>query len=313
MNKENKNINTPYDDVFRTLLNDCPRFIIAIINEAFGTTYSENESVIFYENEKFLNQQDGQQEKRITDSNFDIGGTGYHIECQSWEDSSMILRVWEYDSQIAKENAVWKDGMLEVSFPNTAVLYLRHTSKTPDYTVIKITVPGDSCSYKVPNIKVKNYNADEILEKKLYFLIPFHIFRFENKLEKCETDKVELEDMKQIYLYINEKLEECQKEGMTLYERMTLQAMARKVIDQIARKYPNVKKGLGDIMGGKVLEYEAKIMLNKGKEEGKREGEHRFAELVARLLNDGLIDILEEVTTNLELREQYYLKYGIVG
>ena len=27
--------NTPYDDVFRTLLNDCTQLIIAVINEAF--------------------------------------------------------------------------------------------------------------------------------------------------------------------------------------------------------------------------------------------------------------------------------------
>ncbi len=28
-------VNAPYDDVFRTLLNDCSRRIIPIINEAF--------------------------------------------------------------------------------------------------------------------------------------------------------------------------------------------------------------------------------------------------------------------------------------
>ena len=28
-------INTPYDDVFRTLLNDCPKLIIPVINEIF--------------------------------------------------------------------------------------------------------------------------------------------------------------------------------------------------------------------------------------------------------------------------------------
>ncbi len=30
-----KIVNTPYDDVFRTLLNDCSRLIIPIINEVF--------------------------------------------------------------------------------------------------------------------------------------------------------------------------------------------------------------------------------------------------------------------------------------
>ena len=31
--------NTPYDDVFRTLLNDCSSLIIPVINEVFGEEY----------------------------------------------------------------------------------------------------------------------------------------------------------------------------------------------------------------------------------------------------------------------------------
>ena len=34
-----KKVNTPYDDVFRTLLNDCPDLIIPVLNEAFGTSF----------------------------------------------------------------------------------------------------------------------------------------------------------------------------------------------------------------------------------------------------------------------------------
>lgn len=34
---------TPYDDVFRTLLNDCSSLIIPVINEVFGESYSGQE------------------------------------------------------------------------------------------------------------------------------------------------------------------------------------------------------------------------------------------------------------------------------
>jgi len=34
-----KIVNTPYDDVFRTLLNDCSSLIIPVINEVFGESY----------------------------------------------------------------------------------------------------------------------------------------------------------------------------------------------------------------------------------------------------------------------------------
>ena len=40
--------NTPYDDVFRTLLNDCSSLIIPVINEVFGEDYRGDEEVRFY-------------------------------------------------------------------------------------------------------------------------------------------------------------------------------------------------------------------------------------------------------------------------
>ena len=66
--------NTPYDDVFRTLLNDCGSLIIPVINEVFGEDYSGEEKIIFSPNEHFLNQQSGNEEERITDSSFKILG-----------------------------------------------------------------------------------------------------------------------------------------------------------------------------------------------------------------------------------------------
>ena len=38
-------INTPYDDAFRTLLQDCPELVIPLINELFGTDYTGQEAV----------------------------------------------------------------------------------------------------------------------------------------------------------------------------------------------------------------------------------------------------------------------------
>lgn len=49
---------TPYDDVFRTLLNDCSRLIIPVINEIFEEHYKGNETVQFYPNEHYINGQD---------------------------------------------------------------------------------------------------------------------------------------------------------------------------------------------------------------------------------------------------------------
>lgn len=101
---EIKLTNTPYDDVFRTLLNDCSSLIIPVINEIFGEHYSGKEKIIFSPNEHFLNRQGGNEEERITDTSFRIEGEKskkYHLECQSSTDNSMLIRFFEYDTQIA--------------------------------------------------------------------------------------------------------------------------------------------------------------------------------------------------------------------
>lgn len=51
--------NTSYDDVFRTLLNDCKCLIIPLINEVFHEKYTGEEEITFFPNEHFVNKQDG--------------------------------------------------------------------------------------------------------------------------------------------------------------------------------------------------------------------------------------------------------------
>ena len=67
-------VNTPYDDVFRTMLNDCSRLIIPVINEIFCENYRGDEKIVFSPEIHFVNQQDGEETKRITDSSFEIIG-----------------------------------------------------------------------------------------------------------------------------------------------------------------------------------------------------------------------------------------------
>ena len=50
--QKNKKLNTasntatPYDDVHRTMINDCPTLIIPVVNEMFHKKHSDNEKII---------------------------------------------------------------------------------------------------------------------------------------------------------------------------------------------------------------------------------------------------------------------------
>lgn len=95
-------VNTPYDDVFKTLVNDCPQLLIPLENNVFHEHFTGREQVISYSNEHFINQANGQEKERITDTFFEINGMvskKYHLECQSNDDSIFCTRKQIYSVQ----------------------------------------------------------------------------------------------------------------------------------------------------------------------------------------------------------------------
>ena len=273
------NSSTPYDDVFRTLLNDCTQLIIAVINEAFGERYSGNERIEFRPNEHFINGQDGVEEKRVTDTFFIVYGDvprGYHIECQSTDDGRMLIRIFEYDSQIALDTAQLEGDTLRVKFPNSAVLYLRSTASTPDVMRVVIETSGGEIGYDVSVIKVQDYSLDDIFDKGLLFLIPFYIFRHESKFEEYEHDEEKTRGLWEEFTRIRKRLDELALCGnLPEYIEYRLFDMTKKVLVNIMDKYENLLEGARSVVGGRILNYPAKNIFNQGFAEGEAHGEAR--------------------------------------
>ena len=303
-------LNTPYDDVCRTLVNDCRKLIIPVVNEVFDEDYTGDEQIILNTNEIYLRQQDGAGDKRITDSSFTIigkeGASRYHLECQSTTDGSMLVRMYEYDSQIALQEGILEKGILNVNFPQSAILYLRHTRNTPDVMKICINTPNGSVSYDVPVLKVKNYSVESIFEKKLYFLIPFHIFAYEESFKVIEESTEQLQALKETYGRIIQRLDElCLQGQLDEYTKKTICEMSETVLKHIAEKYENIKEEVTKVMGGTVLEYEAKNILRQGIEQGIEQGmeqgiEHGIELTLCSLVKKGLITV-EKAAAELNL------------
>ena len=300
---------TPYDDVHRTMLNDCPKLIIPVVNEMFQKKHSDNEKVTLLNNEFFINRQNGKQVERITDTNLLIGSIRYHLECQSTADGTIMYRMFEYDSQIALQSSEMSGNKLIVKFPNTAILYLRHNKNTPNHMIIEIRVPGAACSYSVPVMKVQNYSIKEIFEKNLLFLIPFHIFSYEQNFEEYETNEYKLQELTQVYQEIIEKLNEYAKEHIIdEYTKSTIIDMSKKVLEHLAKKYSNVKEEVGAVMGGKILDYPAKDILNQGRAEGRAEAV-RVLIKTARKYRVSDEEILKDLVTEMSMTEAEAKEY----
>ncbi len=278
-----------YDGAFRTILNDCRQMIIPVINEIFKEDYTGNEIIEFHPNEHFIDQQDAADKERITDTNLIIYGKKkkkYHLECESsLPDGRMTIRLFEYDAQIALDEGEVINEILTVTFPNTAVLYLRNYKKTPDKMRYVIKTPGGTVEYDVPIMKVQEYTLEDIFSKGLLLLIPFYIFSHEKNFKVYNNNEQRLAELKAEYRNILERLDKLEQEGIIgAFDKCTIIELSGDVIREIAQKYEKVQKGIGAMMSGALLETEARTILNRGKDEAKKE-------TALRMLMDGELSI----------------------
>ncbi len=278
-----------YDGAFRTILNDCRQLIIPMINEIFGEDYTGKEKIEFRPNEHFLDQQDDANQERITDTSFTICGKKkkkYHLECESsLQDGRITIRLFEYDAQIALDEGKVTSETLTVTFPNTAVLYLRSFKKTPDKMKYVIKTPGGTVEYDVPIMKMQEYSLDDIFAKGLLMLLPFYIFSHEKQFMVYNSNEQKLEELKTEYRGILDRLDELEREKVIgAFDKRVIIELSGDVLKEIARKYENIQKGVGGMMRGALIETEAKRILNKGINEGKKE-------TALRMIQDGELSL----------------------
>jgi len=75
------------------------------------------------------------------------------------------------------------------------------------------------------------------------------------------------------YKEILERLNALEDQGaIGTFEKRTIIELYRDVIKEIAQKYENIQKGVGGIMGGALIETEARMLRDEGRREGRQEG-----------------------------------------
>ena len=70
-----------------------------------------------------------------------------------------------------------------------------------------------------------------------------------------------------------ERLDELEQQGVIgAFDKRTIIELSGDVIKEIAQKYENVQKGVGDMMSGALIETEARTILNQGINQGISQG-----------------------------------------
>ena len=257
---------TIFDDVFWTMLEKMPQLAVPLINEVFGTSYPEDVKII-----QKRNEHQTQNGRIITDSHLLIANRIYHIECQSTDDSTMVIRMIEYDFAISLEHVQKENGRYRMYFPQSCVLYLRGTKKRNTISVEIVMPDGNTVEYTVPVVQVQKLTCDDILQKHLLFLLPYHVIKYEQE-KGLDTDSEKWKELLDEYAKIEKYLEKnfLEKGNEKIYRDMV--ELIIRIADYVFRDKEKVKKGFGDVMGGKVLELESDKLIQRGIERGLEQG-----------------------------------------
>lgn len=134
-----------------------------------------------------------------------------------------------------------------------------------------IVTPGGTVQYDVPIMKIQTYSLEDIFEKGLLMLIPFYIFSHEKGFPEYDSNEQKLEELKAEYQKILERLDELERQGVIgAFDKRTIIELSGDVIKEIAQKYENVQKGVGDMMRGVLIETSARRLKNEAENETKR-------------------------------------------
>ena len=264
-----------YDNVFKTMKMKHKRLFISVINDVFKKNYPMNAKVEILPSEGYLTEnetEDGSKkiEEQISDFLIKIGGEVYLLECQSYDDDSMTIRIAEYAFIVARQSAVWDIGHAVIPMPQFSVIYIKKTDKTPKATTITFQFPdGQTVDYVSENVIIENLTREHIIEKRLFPYIPFYIARYEQAVSSEGVVNQAVEDL--IY-FRDEMLRLHQESELSDLEMTDLMGFVNTIITHITNGNKNEER-LVSIMGGTVIETESdkikiQLIVELGQEDG---------------------------------------------
>ena len=264
-----------YDNVFKTMKMKHKRLFISVINDVFGKNYPRDVKVEILPSEGYLTENetaDGSKEieEQISDFQIRIGSEVYLLECQSYDDGSMAIRIAEYAFIVARQFASWDIGHATIPMPRFSIIYIKRTERTPKITTITFTFPdGQRVDYKSENAILEDFTKEEIVEKRLFPYIPFYIPRYEKEIALEGNIEKVIEEL----TYFRDEMIRLHQEGeLSDDELIDLKGFVNTIIVHIANGNKNEER-LVNIMGGTVIETESdkikiQMIIELGKEDG---------------------------------------------
>lgn len=110
----------------------------------------------------------------------------YHIEVQTTNDSSMVIRMFRYGFEMTFQEAKMSGDFPKrhrLEFPKQIVIFLEENREIKDNLEIELVLPSNQVvPYSVPTFKLWEHDISDLYVRELILLLPFKVFDFRKKI-----------------------------------------------------------------------------------------------------------------------------------
>ncbi|MBZ9614671.1 RpnC/YadD family protein [Clostridium estertheticum] len=146
----------------------------------------------------------------------------YHIELQTKNDATMVIRMFEYGFKKAKELSKYQvddEKEIVIYIPKQLVIFVEQNRNIKDELKMKLVFPGgQEIKYAVPTMKYWEYSDIDIMQDKMYPLLPLQVFKLRYKMEQIKKKYGEgSSEIKETIMEAKKISETISKEGSQLF------------------------------------------------------------------------------------------------
>ncbi|MGO5138886.1 hypothetical protein ACTQ31_19510 [Clostridium butyricum] len=320
MSKEGDENRVKLDEVLKSLFNVSKKVLIEMMNSLFHKNYDIDSTEITFENNEFVTDDydiiRGDLFLKISNDNKPYH---YHIELQTNNDKTMVIRMFEYGFKKAKELSRCEsdndssDHETIIYIPKQLVMFIEENRNIKDELRMKLVFPdGQIVNYKVPVLKCWEYDDKRFIEEKMYPLLPLQIFKLRYDMESIKRrsngDKNKLNEA---ILNAKELAQIVANESKFLYDEKKIDGedlhkillAIGNLFEYLNDKYGDDKKLNEEVMKMTKTLYDPEVE-KRGIEKGIEKGEEKKAIETARIaIKKGLNDDLISELTGLSFEE----------
>jgi len=280
------------DEVLKFLFSTSKKVLVNLLNGIFEENYRSDEVRLAVSNNEFV--MDTFDTLR-GDVFFDILNSesekiSYHLEFQTRNDSTMVIRMFEYGFRKAKEQSRNNDDFKTIFFPKQKVIFFEENKNIMDIIKLKIVLPsGDSFLYSVPVMKYWEYSDKELLENRMYPLLPLQLFNLRRELEQYKR-KNDIKKINELSIKAKEIAEKIANESKELFEKNEIIGedfhkmllAIQNLIEYLNRNYFNDEKIEEEVIRVTKTLFDSEVE-RKGMEKGEKK---KAIEIAVEMLKD---------------------------